>query len=94
MTVLEDLWYGNINPYEAILSDDRFFKSLLAIMGRNRDKLSDTLTEQQKKTLVKFDDAENEIHSLAEQSAFRYGFAFGVRLMAESMAVDLREDEE
>ena len=94
MMALEDLWYGNINPHEAILSDDRRFKSLLALMGRNRDKLSDTLTDRQKETLAKYDDAVNEMHSLAEQSAFRYGFALGVRLMAESMAVELREDEE
>ena len=94
MMALEDLWYGNINPHEAILSDDRRFKSLLALMGRNRDKLSDTLTDRQKETLAKYDDAVNEMHSLAEQSAFRYGFALGVRLMAESMTVELREDEE
>ena len=92
MTVLKDLWYGNIDPHEAILSDERRFKSLLALMGRNRDKLSATLTEQQKATLAKYDDAVNEMHSLAEQSAFRYGFALGVRLMAESMTVELRED--
>ena len=92
MTVLEDLWYGNIDPHESILSGDRCFKNLLAIIGRNRDNLSETLTDRQKETLAKYDDAVNEMHSLAEQSAFRYGFALGVRLMAESMTVELRED--
>ena len=52
MTVLEDLWYSNINPHEAILQDDKRFKSLLSLMGKNRDKLSDTLTDQQKELLV------------------------------------------
>ena len=94
MTVLEDLWYGNIDPHEAILSDDQRFKSLLAVMGRTRDELSATLTEQQKETLAKYDDAVNEIHSLAERAAFRYGFALGGRLMVESMSVELREGEE
>ena len=51
MTALEELWYGNIDPHEAILQDDKQFKNLLSLMGRNRDKLSDTLTEQQKETL-------------------------------------------
>ena len=94
MTVLEDLWYGNIDPHEAILSGDRRFKNLLARMGKNRDNLSDTLTDRQKETLAKYDDAVNEMHSLAEQAAFRYGFALGVRLMAESMTVELREGDE
>ena len=93
MTVLEDLWYGNIDPHETILSGDQRFKNLLARMGRNRDNLIDTLTEQQKETLSKYDDAVNEMHSLAEQSAFRYGFALGVRLMAESMVVELRDED-
>ena len=69
MTVLEDLWYGNINPHEAILQDDKRFKSLLSIMGKNRDKLCETLTEQQKEILEKYDDTVNELHSLAEQAA-------------------------
>ena len=53
MTVLEDLWYGNIAPHGTVLNDDRRFRNILALMGRNRDKLSATLTEQQKETLAK-----------------------------------------
>ncbi|MBR6051776.1 MAG: zinc ABC transporter substrate-binding protein [Clostridia bacterium] len=43
MTVLEDLWYGNIDPHETVLNDDRRFKNLLALMGRNRDKFETIL---------------------------------------------------
>ncbi len=93
MTVLEDLWYGNINPHEAILTDNRHYKGLLALMGRNRDKLSDTLTEQQKETLEKYDAAINEMHSLTEQAAFQYGFSLGVRLMTESVSIQLTTEE-
>ena len=93
MTVLEDLWYGNIDPHETVLNDDRRFKNLLALMGRNRDKLSATLTEQQKETLAKYDDSVNELHSIAELSAFRYGFSLGVRLMTESVSIDLTANE-
>ncbi len=83
MTVLEDLWYGNINPHETFLNGNCRFKHLLSLMGKNRDNLSDTLTEQQKETLAKYDDAVNEMHSLAEVKAFSYGFRLGVRLMIE-----------
>ncbi|MBQ3865438.1 MAG: hypothetical protein II776_00940 [Clostridia bacterium] len=84
MTVLEDLWYGNINPHETFLSGNCRFKHLLSLMCRNRDNLSDTLTEQQKEILAKYDDAANEMHSLAEIEAFSYGFRLGVRLMIEA----------
>lgn len=94
MTTLEDLWYGNINPHETFLIQNRQFKRLLSLMGRNRENLTDTLTDQQKELLEKYDDTINETHALAEQAAFRYGFALGMRLMAESIAVELMEDEE
>ena len=93
MTTLEDLWYGNLDPHEAILQDDKRFKSLLSLIGKNRDKLTDTLTEQQKEALDKYDDAVNELHSLAELSAFRYGFSLGIRMMTESVSVDLTANE-
>lgn len=93
MTVLEDLWYGNIDPHETVPNDDRHFKSMLALMGRNRDKLNNTLAEQQKESLVKYDDAVNELHSLAELSAFRYGFSLGIRMMTESVSIDLTANE-
>jgi hypothetical protein len=92
MTLLEDLWYGNIDPHEAILQNDKQFKNLLSLMGKTQDKLSDTLTERQKETLEKYDAAVNEMHSLAELSAFRYGFSLGVRLIAESISIQLTNE--
>ncbi len=87
MTTLEDLWYGNIDPHETFLIQNRQFKHLLSLMGKNRAKLSDTLTDQQKATLANYDDEINEMHSLTEQAAFRYGFSLGVRLMTESISI-------
>ena len=84
MTLLEDLWYGNVNPHEAILTENRRFKHLLSLMGRNRDELSETLTDKQLETLEKYDEAINEMHSLAEVEAFSYGFRMGVQLMIEA----------
>ena len=84
MTVLEDLWYGNIDPHEAILTGSKRYKLLLSIMARNRDELNETLTEKQAEILEKYDEAVNEMHSLSEVEAFSYGFRLGVRLMIEA----------
>ena len=84
MTLLEDLWYGNLNPHEAILTENRRYKHLLSLMGRNRDEHAETLTDKQPETLEKYDEAMNEMHSLAEVEAFTYGFRLGVRLMIEA----------
>ena len=84
MTVLEDLWYGNIDPHEAILTDSKRYKHLLSLMARNRDELNETLTEKQSETLEKYDATVNEMHSLSEVEAFSYGFRLGVKLMIEA----------
>ena len=44
-------------------------------MGRNREKLTDTLTEQQIELLEKYDDVINEMHSIAEVESFSFGFS-------------------
>ena len=43
-------------------------------MARNHDELDEGLTEKQKETLEKFEEALNEMHSIAERDAFSYGF--------------------
>lgn len=93
MTALEDLWYGNIDPHEEFLNHNRQNKKLLSLVCRNRDELSATLTEHQNEILDKYDATVNEMHSLSEQLAFRYGFSLGVRLMMESISIDLAPNE-
>ena len=66
------------------LKENKQYKHLLSLMGRNRDELSETLTDKQQETLEKYDEAMNEMHSIAEVEAFTYGFRLGVRLMIEA----------
>ena len=93
MTLLEDLWYGNIDPHESFLIKNRQFRHLLSLMGKNRDKLTDTFTDKQKELLEKYDNTINEMHSITEQAAFQYGFSLGVRLMMESVSIELTVKE-
>ncbi len=93
MTTLEDLWYGNLNPHETFLIQSQHFKHLLSLMGKTRDKLNDTLTEQQKEILEKYDETVNEMHSLAEVEAFSCGFSLGVRLMTESVSIQTTTED-
>lgn len=93
MTTLEDLWYGNIDPHESFLIQNRQFKHLLSLMVKNRDKLTDTFTDKQKELLEKYDNTINEMHSITEQAAFQYGFSLGVRLMTESVSIQLTTED-
>lgn len=79
--ILDELWYGNINPQGRSTENSRAVKELLRLMGRNRDRLNDAMTEEQRKTLEKYDDCINEMHCLMEQEIFAYAFRLGGQLM-------------
>ena len=84
MKTLDELWYGNISPFEQCTRGDKRLKELLKLVARTREELDDTLTEKQKETLEKFEECMNEMHSITERDALSYGFRLGVQLMAES----------
>lgn len=84
-TVLEDLWYGNIDPSEQFLSGNSHFKELISVMASNREKLSESLTAEQTEWLEKYDDIINEMHSVAEVEAFKFGFKLAATLLLETI---------
>ncbi len=65
-----------------------FFTALRYNMDeRRRDELAETLNDKQPETPEKYDEAMNEMHSLAEVEAFTYSFRLGVRLVTEPFGV-------
>ena len=89
MTTLENLWYGNILPWEMFVMNDPHLKSLLSLAGENYDKLIADLTEKQMEMLEKYKYTLFEMNSFTEQAAFKYGFSLGVRLIIESVMTEL-----
>ena len=85
MNILDELWYGNINPQEQSKENNRAIRELLNLMGRNRDRLHDSLTEEQRETLEKYDDCVNEMYGLIESEIFSYAFRLGGRVMLATL---------
>ena len=81
-TLLEEFWYGNVNPQEQSTEGNREIKNLLNLMGKNRDNLAETLTEDQKETLAKYDDCVTKCTALssAKYSPTGSGSAAGLCL--------------
>ena len=84
--VIEELWYGNIDPQVQRVEGNSEIKNLLNLMGKNRDDLSATLTDKQNEILEKYDDCVNEMYCIIERETFAYGFRLGGRLMCETLA--------
>lgn len=51
--ILEKFWYRHIKPQEQSKESSREIKDLLKLMGRNRDRLHDSMTGEQRETLKK-----------------------------------------
>ena len=83
--ILEEFWYGNIDPMEQSAGKSPAVKELIKLMGRNRDRLCDTMTAEQKETLAKYDDCINEMHSIMELEIFICAFRLGGRFMLATL---------
>ncbi|MBE6690447.1 MAG: hypothetical protein E7590_04105 [Ruminococcaceae bacterium] len=77
---LHQLWLDNT---EDIFNRDRGcpqVKELTDLIQRNREKLSEALSDAQKETLEKYDDCCAELHDLYFERFFESGFRLGVQL--------------
>ena len=83
--ILEEFWYGNIDPMEQSTGKNQAVKELLKLMGRNRDQLHESMTAEQRETLEKYDDCINEMHSIMELEIFSYAFRLGGRIMLATL---------
>ena len=89
--ILEEFWCGNIYPSEQSTGKSQAVKELIKLMGRNRDRLHNSMTAEQRETLAKYDDCVNEMHSIMELEIFSYAFRLGGKLML-AMLTDSSKD--
>lgn len=85
MNILEELWYGNIEPAEYDTSPSKEYKELLQLISRNEDKLLATMTDAQKELFTKYADCVRECQTMAESLLFQNSFRLGARIMLEVM---------
>ena len=81
MTALEDLWYGNIRPVETYIEGNVEYKNLLRLVSKNRETLENELNAKQLEFLEKYTASVNEMNSISETAAFKYGFTLAVELL-------------
>ena len=85
MDILEDLYYGNLFPNEKYAKLDDETKELLGLLNRNEEKLTATLSDEQKETFEKYKDCNREIFEICERQSFITGFKLGAKIVIESM---------
>ena len=81
--VLEEFWYGNLEPAEYDTSSSKEYKELLQLISRNEDKLLASMTDAQKDLFTRYQDCARELQATAECLLFQNSFRLGARLITE-----------
>ena len=84
MRLLEELWYGNIEPTEYDTSSKEY-KKLQELICRNEEKLKATMTDEQKELFEKYTNCVREYQNITDCLIFQNGFKLGARMMLEVM---------
>lgn len=82
MSILQELWYGNIKPCEdKEISDEE--KKLVELKARHQEYLKSKLKDKELDAFKKYVECVDEYTSLVESQAFEIGFKLAVRLLTE-----------
>ena len=90
MSILEEFWYGNIEPAEYDSSPSKEYKEQLQLISRNEDKLLATMTDAQKELFTKYVDCVREYQTKAECQLFQNSFRLGARMMVDVLEGETR----
>ncbi len=82
MSVLQELWYGNIKPNEDKLITEEE-KKLVHLITRHYETLSSSLNDDEWEILKKYAECFTEYALLIESQAFEIGFKLAVKFLIE-----------
>ena len=74
MDIINELWYGNVSPFEQCTRGDKQLKELLKLVARNREELDGTLTDKQKeiRRTMRIREGDPTLTSLTPVTRFLY----------------------
>ena len=83
MNVLEEFWYGNLDPAEYDANTSKEYKELVRLISRNEEKLLATMSDEQKELFSRYTDCVREHQAMAECLLLQNSFRLGGRMMLE-----------
>lgn len=86
MTILENLWFGNIAPVDRKLTRGSEVKKILEAVTANEDIFTAELSAEGQRAYTEYDKLISKISEISECDAFGKGFRLGARLMLEILS--------
>ena len=87
-SIIEELLYGNVGQNTSCRDASVEEKQLMEYVARHHDSLDETLTDNQKEILEKYEDCYMELMSINERKTFVYAFRLGARIAIEVLFPD------
>lgn len=84
--MLEELYYGNINPNERQFIRNTDFERAMRILSENEDKLTEMLDGKEKKLFLDLVNAQSSVNGITAVEGFINGFRLGARIALEIMS--------
>ena len=78
-SVLEDFYYGNIEPQELSTEITPKLKKKLSALVKKEEELTAMLPEKERELFVNYVNAHNEFSSIGNSDSFISGFRLGAR---------------
>lgn len=91
MTILENLWFGNIAPVDRKLTRGGEVKKLLEAVIAYENIFTAELSTEGKRAFDEYDNMVGKISEISKCDAFGKGFRLGVRLILETLSEEKTE---
>ena len=85
MRILEELWFGNINPQGPDSRKNPQMEHALFLVVKSEEAMRAMLTDTQKEQFEKVSDRQSELTDLLERRAFTEGFRLAIKIMVDVM---------
>ena len=77
--VIEELYYGNLEPQELTTEISPKLKKKLSVLAKKEEELTVMLPEKEKELFANYVNAYNEFSSISNSDSFITGFRLGAR---------------
>ena len=89
-SVLEDFYYGNIEPQELSTEITPKLKKKLSALVKKEEELTAMLPEKEKELFVNYVLAYNEFSSIGNSDSFISGFRLGARFIYDTFIIEMK----
>ncbi len=83
MSIIEELYYGNISPAERDFVKNSKYDKAIRLLCSNEDLLRSSLKEEDLEHFTMFSEAEGIITDITGAECFKSGFRIGIKLMCD-----------